>query len=177
MCGSCLKNGTECVYDTTVPKKGAGADNRGEDYHGVKRRREISRPLDGDTDESQSFLGGWRDARGNPPESRGSSQAIEARLDKLTSLLEQLSKADRSLSVEEMSRQLLMNQNVDWRKSAGNGDTPKPASGSRPASPRRNADSSSDEFPIPSGKATDPVDPVGSLNLGHLSLEDGGKSR
>ncbi|KKA19782.1 C6 transcription factor [Rasamsonia emersonii CBS 393.64] len=181
VCGNCLKNGTECVYDTTVPKKGTGADNRGEDYHGVKRRREMSRPLDGDTDESQSFLGGWRDARGNLPEPRGSSQAIEARLDKLTSLLEQLSKADRSLSVEEMSRQLLMmNQNGDWRsvpKSAGNGDTAKPASGSRPASPRRNADSSGDEFPIPSGKATDPVDPVGSLNLGHLSLEDGGKSR
>ena len=40
---------------------------------------------------------------------------------------------------------------------------------------RRAADSSGDEFPIPSGPATDLVDPV--LNLGHLSLEDGGKSR
>ena len=44
--------------------------------------------------------------------------------------------------------------------------------------PRRAAaDSSGDEFPIPSGHATDLVDPVGSLNLGHLSLEDGGRSR
>lgn len=49
---------------------------------------------------------------------------------------------------------------------------------SRPASPRRvAAESSGDEFPIPSGQATDLVDPVGSLNLGHLSLEDGGRSR
>ncbi|KAL1967426.1 hypothetical protein VTN77DRAFT_3211 [Rasamsonia byssochlamydoides] len=185
VCGNCQKNGTECVYDSTV-KKSTGADNREDDpsYHGVKRRREMSRPLDADSDGSQSFFGGWRDARGHPQEPRGGSQAIEARLDKLTSLLERLSKADRTLSVEEMSRQLwMMNQNVDWRtiqKSsapAGNGDTTKPTSGSRPGSPRRNADSSGDEFPIPSGKATDPVDPVGSLNLGHLSLEDGGKSR
>ena len=51
------------------------------------------------------------------------------------------------------------------------------APNSRPDSPRRVADSSNDEFPIPSGHATDLVDPVGSLNLGHLSLEDGGKSR
>jgi hypothetical protein len=48
----------------------------------------------------------------------------------------------------------------------------------RAPSPRRvTAESSGDEFPIPSGQATDLVDPVGSLNLGHLSLEDGGRSR
>lgn len=44
-------------------------------------------------------------------------------------------------------------------------------------SARPRTSNSSDEFPIPSGHATDPVDPVESLNLGHLSLEDGGKSR
>lgn len=49
---------------------------------------------------------------------------------------------------------------------------------SRPSSPRRMApESSGDEFPIPSGQATDLVDPIGSLNLGHLSLDDGGRSR
>jgi hypothetical protein len=49
---------------------------------------------------------------------------------------------------------------------------------SRQSSPRRAAaESSGDEFPIPSGQATDLVDPVGSLNLGHLSLDDGGRSR
>lgn len=48
----------------------------------------------------------------------------------------------------------------------------------RAASPRRFAiDSSGDEFPIPSGQATDLVDPVGTLNIGHLSLDDGGSSR
>jgi hypothetical protein len=147
----------------------------------------MSRSLDGDTDESQSILGGWRDGRGNQipsQELRGGSQAIEERLDKLTTLIERLSKADHPLPVEEMSRQLwMMNQPVDWRampKSstpAGNGDTTKHASRSRPDSPRRTADSSGDEFPTLSGKATDLVDPVGGLNLGHLSLEDGGKSR
>jgi hypothetical protein len=143
----------------------------------------MSRSIEGEIDESQSFLAGWKDTRGNQ-ESRSGSQAIEARLDKLTNMIERLSKANGSLSVEEMGRQLrMMNQDIDARtipKSstpAGKGLTPKNPSGSRATSPRRNPDSSGDEFPIPSGNATDLVDPIGSLNLGHLSLEDGGKSR
>jgi hypothetical protein len=134
-------------------------------------------------EESQSFMAGWKDNRGNQ-DSRSGSQAIEARLDKLANMIERLSKANGSLSVEEMSRQLrMMNQDIDLRTTsksapfAGNGLTPKNAPGSRAASPRRTTDSSGDEFPIPAGKATDLVDPIGNLNLGHLSLEDGGKSR
>lgn len=63
----------------------------------------------------------------------------------------------------------------DLRQSNARNETFDP---SRQSSPRRApAESSNDEFPIPSGQATDLVDPVGSLNLGHLSLEDGGRSR
>lgn len=48
----------------------------------------------------------------------------------------------------------------------------------RPVSPTRaTVEPTGDEFPIPSGQAHDLVDPIGSLNLGHLSLEDGGRSR
>ena len=52
-----------------------------------------------------------------------------------------------------------------------------PDSRSRQESPRRNMDSSNEDFPIPAGLSTDDVDPVGTLNLGHLSLQDGGRSR
>jgi len=63
----------------------------------------------------------------------------------------------------------------ELRQNNGRKETPV---SSRLSSPRRAvAESSGDEFPIPSGQATDLVDPVGSLNLGHLSLEDGGRSR
>lgn len=52
-----------------------------------------------------------------------------------------------------------------------------PHSRSRQQSPRHNVDSGNDDFPIPAGLSTDVVDPVGTLNLGHLSLDDDGRSR
>ncbi|GES62204.1 C6 transcription factor [Aspergillus terreus] len=177
VCGNCVKNGTECVYDAPPQKDGAGQSKNG---HGVKRRREMSRPLDDDPMEDiQSIYGHLKQAGSDQ---KIGSQAIEARLDKLTSMIERLSKTNQPL--DPADRQLLaQNVNLDAVKgdtraatSHGQGATLKPAT-PRPDSPRRAADSSGDEFPIPSGHATDLVDPVGSLNLGHLSLEDGGRSR
>lgn len=112
--------------------------------------------------------------------SRRGSQAIEARLDKLTNMIESLSKAKGSLPVKEMSRQLqTISRDVDVRTTrehlaaTSQISTPAKKSSSRATSPRRTGDSSGDEFPVPAGNAADPVDPIGSLNLGHLSLEDG----
>lgn len=135
---------------------------------------------DDNGDDSQSTPGG---EPGKSDSKNGGSHAIEARLDKLTNMIESLSKAKGPLPVKEMSRQLqTISQDIDLRIPPEAPSTPpqtttsktKPIS--RAASPRRTADLSGDEFPIPAGDATDPVDPVGSINLGHLSLEDG-KSR
>ncbi|KAE8386518.1 fungal-specific transcription factor domain-containing protein [Aspergillus alliaceus] len=176
VCGNCVKNGTECIYDA-APQKDVGPHNgqtRG--GHGIKRRRETSRPLDDDIDDISSLYGHLRQV-GSPEQNYG-SQAIEARLDKLTSMIERLSKSNVPLDAAE--RHLLaQNASLELGRGdarPGNGATVKSAGTSRPDSPRR-ADSSSDEFPIPAGHATDLVDPIGSLNLGHLSLEDGGRSR
>ena len=108
---------------------------------------------------------------------RSGPQEIEARLDKLTTMIERLSKASNgSLSDEEAARQLgMLNQAVDSRNTLQKASDP--LSRSSTVMPRRNIESNGEEFPIPPGTATDVVDPVGSLNLGHLSLEDGGKSR
>lgn len=184
-----MKNGTECVYDTAAPKKDDRAQHRDRDssQHGIKRRREMSRQVDSDMEEAQSSVGELKDfasvhgAAGFAPPPRRGSQAIEARLDKLTNMIEKLSKANGSLSVEEMNRQLrTIHQDVESRNASNNGNNSHgdgTASQSRPSTPKRTTDSSGDEFPVPSGNATDLVDPIGSLNLGHLSLEDGGKSR
>jgi hypothetical protein len=98
-------------------------------------------------------------------------------------MIESLSKAKGPLPVKEMNRKLqTISQDIELRPpldgllATTQTTASKPNAGSRAASPRRTVDSSGDEFPIPKGNATDPVDPVGSLNLGHLSLEDG-KSR
>ncbi|KAE8355963.1 fungal-specific transcription factor domain-containing protein [Aspergillus coremiiformis] len=176
VCGNCVKNGTECVYDV-APQKDSGLHNsQARGGHGNKRRRESSRPVEDDIDDVGSLHGHLRQVGSS--EQRYGSQAIEARLDKLTSMIERLSKTNGSL---DAAQRHLLAPNVNpeagrGESRPGNGTVMKPAGTSHPDSPRR-ADSSSEEFPIPTGHATDLVDPVGSLNLGHLSLEDGGRSR
>ncbi|EED22337.1 C6 transcription factor, putative [Talaromyces stipitatus ATCC 10500] len=175
ICGNCMKNGSECVYDTATPKKNGDVDVDDEyNQHGIKRRRQTLRSLGEEDDDSKMMLG-EREQTGL----RGGSQAIAAQLNKLTNMIENLSKAKGPLPVEEMSRQLqTISQDVDLQNSVGSRASISHASAlnnksiSRDTSPRRMADSSGDEFPVPAGNATDPVDPVG-LNLGHLSLEDG----
>ncbi|KAL4977395.1 fungal-specific transcription factor domain-containing protein [Aspergillus desertorum] len=165
ICGNCVKNGTECGYDpASQPQQHGGSrGGRDKDGHGVKRRRETSRQLDDDIEDLHSIYGRLRQA--GPSEQK----SIEARLDKLTSMIERLSKTSQPVVSAQQQQLTAQNTALDISKGeprAGNG-------GSGPGSPRRTVDSSSDEFPIPAGHATDLVDPVGALNLGHLSLEDG----
>lgn len=131
-------------------------------------------------DELQSIYGHLRDEDSRSGQ-KGNPRAIEARLDKLMSMIERI--GGNSHVLEEAERQgvaptggmeFALLEQLPQRSGIGNGQS----ASSRRSSPRRTAaESSGDEFPIPSGQATDLVDPVGSLNLGHLSLEDGGRSR
>ncbi|KAL2827615.1 hypothetical protein BDW59DRAFT_144071 [Aspergillus cavernicola] len=161
ICGNCVKNGTECIYDPTSERESESRNGRDNDGHGVKRRRESSRQLEDDIEDLQSMYGRLRQA--GPSEQK----SIESRLDKLTSMIERLGKTSQPLDPAEQ-QQLAQNAVQDTSKpdNRSNGY-------STPDSTRRAVDSSSDEFPIPAGHATDLVDPVGTLNLGHLSLEDG----
>lgn len=153
-----MKNGTECIYDPASEKESISHDTDGQ---GVKRRRGSSRQFEDDIEDLQSMYGRLRQA--GPSEQK----SIESRLDKLTSMIERLSKTSQP---GDPAEQQLLAQNAAQ-------ETTKPDNRSNgystPDSTRRAVDSSSDEFPIPAGHATDLVDPVGSLNLGHLSLEDG----
>ena len=170
-----MKNNTECIYDVSSQKDDDGSSQY---IHGVKRRRGIPRTLEEDVNELQSLYGHLKRAEsiGEKPD----PSAIESRLDKLMSMIERLGRTGQTLENVEMqatapAAKVDATQLGDPRPSSGLDKSKAP---SRSASPRRVApESSNDEFPIPSGQATDLVDPVGSLNLGHLSLEDGGRSR
>ncbi|CAI7630969.1 unnamed protein product [Penicillium glandicola] len=178
ICGNCVKNNTECIYDVSSQKDDDGHDGSSQAFHGVKRRREMPRTLEEDVDELQSIYGHLKRAEstGEKPD----PSAIESRLDKLMSMIERLGGSDRTF--EDVRMQATA---PDAKVEPTQLDDPRPSNAlngnktrSRSTSPRRiAAESSNDEFPIPSGQATDLVDPVGSLNLGHLSLEDGGRSR
>ncbi|KAJ5220574.1 transcriptional regulator family: Fungal Specific TF [Penicillium citrinum] len=180
VCGNRIKTGAQCVYDVSSEKRdnANGADSSGRLAMG-KRRRATPRTWEEDVDELQTIYGHLRQT-GSSEETRSDPRAIEARLDKLMSMIEKIGGNKQSL--EDIERHAVGPNNgvensllEDLRqRKARDG---KPIS-SRPSSPRRVAvESSGDEFPIPSGQATDLVDPVGSLNLGHLSLDDGGRSR
>ncbi|KAL2869267.1 putative C6 transcription factor [Aspergillus lucknowensis] len=162
VCGNCVKNGAECIYDPTSHKDEGLRGGHNKDGHGVKRRRETSQHVGDDIRDLQSIYG--RLGQAGPAEQK----SIEARLDKLTSMIERLSKTPQPL---DLSEQRLSAHNA----APGTIKTENRALDgySTPDSPHRTADSGSDEFPIPAGHSTDLVDPVGSLNLGHLSLEDG----
>ncbi|KAJ5786919.1 uncharacterized protein N7503_012131 [Penicillium pulvis] len=179
ICGNCAKTGAECLYDASSQKREQGRDGPQQDGHGVKRRRQTPRTWEEDVDELQTIYGQMRQTEtsaGQKPNPR----AIEHRLDKLMSMIDRLGGSAQAL--EEAGKNAAAPSAAvesalleELRQThARNGR----AVSSRPSSPRRAAtESSGDEFPIPSGQATDLVDPVGSLNLGHLSLDDGGRSR
>ncbi|KAJ5614837.1 hypothetical protein N7528_008491 [Penicillium herquei] len=179
ICSNCAKTGADCVYDTASQKRDDERDEAERSNSGVKRRRGTPRTWEEDVDELQSIYGHLRQTE-SPAGQKPDSRAIEHRLDKLMSMIERingssstLEAADKHTGAPTAAVESALLEELR-RAHARNGRTTSP----RPSSPRRAAaESSGDEFPIPSGQATDLVDPIGSLNLGHLSLEDGGRSR
>ncbi|KAJ5998118.1 hypothetical protein N7499_005503 [Penicillium canescens] len=177
ICGNCVKNNTECIYDASA-QRDEGARDTSQHTHGVKRRRENAQILEEGVDELQSIYGHLKQAESSTSD-KSDPRAIESRLDKLMSMIERLGGTNQALEAAAEK-----DTTLDTKVEPTTSNDPRPSHThgnvalSRPASPRRiAAESSGDEFPIPSGRATDLVDPVGSLNLGHLSLEDGGRSR
>ena len=155
VCGNCVKTGSECVYDVRSLQQRRPSEER--EQSRLKRRRDAQRLAHAPLTELLDVKGGLRELQEQGVDARvGGSGEIAARLDRLTSMIERLSQAQPGQGEEGDAVSV--------------GDT-------RSSSPKRNGDAGSDDFPIPAGLETDLVDPVGSLNLGHLSLDESGKSR
>lgn len=179
ICGNCQKTGAECAYDTSSQPREEAYDVSGKSTHGFKRRRETPRSLEEDVDELQSIYGHLNKADASPGQ-KSDARAIETRLDKLMTMIERLGGTSQALEVAQrhvaVSGTGMESALVDDLRQASARDV-KPDS-PRTSSPQRiAAEQSGDDFPIPAGQAHELVDPIGSLNLGHLSLEDGGRSR
>lgn len=192
ICGNCLKTGSECVYDSVPKNTRDGLDDRG---NATKRRRESSkRPERGDSRRSITSLSGRQDSHygghnGDFQDHKSNPQAIEARLDRLTSMVESLSRANgpQGLQDDGSTPRQDHGEDAETRElklgleklegSIRNTANSRPCSRSRQQTPGPHIDANTDDFPIPAGLSTDIVDPVGTLNMGHLSLEDGGRSR
>lgn len=179
ICGNCIKTGAECAYDASSQTREETYDVSEKLSHGVKRRRETTRTLEEDVDELQSIYGNLNQADASPGQ-KSDARAIETRLDKLMTMIERL--GGTSQAVEVAQRHAAASSSgresapVDGLRQASARDA-KPDSPRTSSPPHLPAEQSGDEFPIPAGQAHELVDPIGSLNLGHLSLEDGGRSR
>ncbi|OAL68887.1 C6 transcription factor [Trichophyton violaceum] len=188
VCGNCVKTGTECMYDSTAA---AAQRSRAEDNHQrVKRKRDVSKLAEKDEldlSSPQESLRELLNYQARLRDQKSGSDEIATRLDRLTSMIERLSRTGDAHSMEgNTAGGGSASSNFAGRSGIVDGASGRPrnksvsssASVSRQSSPRRNSDdASNDDFPIPAGLSTDLVDPVGTLNLGHLSLEDSGRSR
>lgn len=176
------------MYDSTAA---AAQRNRAEDNHQrVKRKRDMSKLAEKDEldlSSPQESLRELLNYQARLRDQKSGSDEIATRLDRLTSMIERLSRTGDAHSIEgNTAGGGSASSNVAGRSGIVDGASGRPrnrsvsssASVSRQSSPRRNSDdASNDDFPIPAGLSTDLVDPVGTLNLGHLSLEDSGRSR
>lgn len=149
ICGNCSKIAAACTYDDE-PRENDIRASPG------KLRTPIPDALEEDENRSKGNL--------FPPEQTPDLCAIETQLAKLTSLVEQLQEDRRALRRETVNSEPVA-------ASTANGDSgPEQPSGAA-------VDGSSDEFAIPTGLATDPVDPLSGSNVGHLSHARRGSSR
>ncbi|KAL2387278.1 hypothetical protein RJZ90_000016 [Blastomyces dermatitidis] len=196
-CGTCEKTKSECVYSSSsLTDSSQSRHHSRENKHGIKRQRELNEPVNID-DSSIEVLSPYHILkeiqRGQAAlrEQYSDSQAIAARLDQLTAIVEQWARTNDPQSLEELSttrhRQRHDAPTNAGLQQQGAPDLPSqlsdtsppvgPLSKTRLCQIAQAENNTGDDFPIPSGLETDLVDPVGSLNLGHLSLEEGGKPR
>ena len=218
ICANCTKTHDDCVYDTngatkssptsivSTPKNFIQQYVRPEDYqHGLKRRRK-STHQPGESGNAPPWASEDDESSGERDTSRTfiaehsvvTPKDIESRLDRLTAMVEQLTRESKPrrdevlygiignglkppntdqphlLGAVESSQYHLSGQvDLEHRRHGHGGDhTHQNESG-----PERGHRDHEDNFPLPVGQQSDLVDPVSNLTLGHLSLQEGGRSR
>lgn len=195
ICSNCSKTGDGCTYDPSTSSRGglnlSPQESFDDSRSGAKRRRADSKPSDSTSPSSN----GWGAAE-QAYEETGGPETIESRLDRLTSMVDKLSKGQalqtvmgnggvldgNGLRVEKRSpqagsRRLSTSQTATWGASATPEDERSGRSTSQRRTPGRSLERPSEEFPLPPGDPDDLADPLSTLNLGYLSLQDGGRSR
>lgn len=148
ICGNCSKIAAACTYDDEPRPNDIRASP-------AKQQTPIPDALEDDSRNQDNLV-----RSGQTPD----LCAIETQLAKLTSLVEQLQEDRRALRRDAVNSEPVA-------ASTANGDSgPEKPSGTA-------VDGGSDEFAIPTGLATDPVDPLSGSNVGHLSHAGRGSSR
>lgn len=218
VCANCTKTHDDCVYDSngvtkssptsigSTPKNFIQQYISPGDYQNSLKRRRTSIRQTGESGNAASGASEDDDSSVDRDTSRALSaeqslvtpKDIESRLDRLTAMVEQLTRdvnprqtevlygivgnglnqqipgRSHSLGSRESSHYHLNGQaDVEHRRQGHGRDHTHL---SETASERGHRDHE-DNFPLPVGQQSDLVDPVSNLTLGHLSLQEGGRSR
>ena len=218
VCANCTKTRDDCTYDSNGATRSSPTSigstpknfiqhyiGQGDYQQGLKRRRtsirqtgESGNAASGASEDDDSSVDRDTSRTLSAEQSIVTPKDIESRLDRLTAMVEQLSRdvnprqtdvlygivgtglkqqhtdQAHTLALKESSHHHRHGQvDVEHRRHGHGADHTVLAETS---SERVHRDHE-DNFPLPVGQQSDLVDPVSNLTLGHLSLQEGGRSR
>ena len=177
-CGNCLKNQERCEWSTESRGSSTLADSSPELARNFKRRKTDTAGEDDDDDSSEELSPGSNGTKENGAVNGG----IEERLDRLTQLVEALSRGNHDEATTRLESEFgLRKEKVSRRapspaNNVEDDDSPRILS-SRRASRALSPGNPDRTFEIPTADSADLEDPLSKLNLGYLSVQEGGRSR
>lgn len=171
VCGTCAKNGTECVYDGESRREEAAS--RG--FHGLQWQGQAQQ-TSSEEPTSEPPSADMRFGQMGIPNGEGSG--IVSQMDKVISTIERLDE-ERNRSLGGKVAAVNMDNSNTGSAPVNDHKERLQSASSRPTSPLTlsTASINGNDYPVSSGKVTDLADSMENLDLGHLILEDDGRSR
>lgn len=189
ICGNCLKTHDECIYNTNHRSGSVVTESSPEETRQRAKRKKTDshrRGSSADNTSPSSNGSGGPESAATP----ATSTSIESRLDRLTQLVEALNKSNGAEAVNKIlpefgirqekrnGRTLTSDKEADELQLLAP-PVSKPTKGnhSRDPSTESNYKSSGGEFPLPLANSAESADPLENINLGYLSIQEGGRTR
>jgi hypothetical protein len=180
VCGNCAKTQEQCVYSTNNRSGSLITESSPEDTrHGAKRKKTdtYQRESSADNTSPSSNGSGAPELAATP----ATNVSIESRLDRLTQLVEALNRNSGAEAVSKVLpefgiRQEKRNGNVFTADKEADELLFAPASGTRQGKRDHSRDASR-EFQLPLPSSVESGDPLENINMGYLSIQEGGRTR
>ena len=189
ICGNCLKTQDDCAYITNNRSESILTESSPEETrHGAKRKKTdtYQRESSPDNTSPSSNGSGGQETASTP----ATNVSIESRLDRLTQMIEALNKNNGPEVVSKMPPEFGIRQEkknslaFTSDKEADELLAPartvlKKANGVHSGDPSSESSSKSSgvEFALPSANSAETTDPLEDINLGYLSIQEGGRTR
>jgi hypothetical protein len=180
VCGNCGKTQDGCVYTTNNRSGSFVTESSPEDARqGAKRKKTdtYQRESSADNTSPSSNGSGGPELAATP----ATNVSIESRLDRLTQLVEALNKNNGAEAVSKVLPEFGIRQETrNGRAFTSDKEADDllfvAPTGSRQAKQNHSRDPSA-ESQLPSANSAEPADPLEDINMGYLSIQEGGRTR